>query len=213
MPLKPIDYSQTYFYKIVCRNTDIKDCYVGHTTDFTKRKHQHKRTCYDEKDQVHYNFYLYQFIRENGGWDNFDMILLDTLNCENNLRARAIEREFIEQIKPTLNKIKRPIRTEEEAIEYRKEHYNQNKEEIKQQVRQHRVDNPEIVKATAKRSREKHKDKVNQRSREYNEKYKDKINLQRSIKINCDCGAVVSKRHIARHHQSLKHQQYLQALI
>ena len=172
MPKVPIDYSETQFYKIVCRNTDIKDCYVGHTTDFTKRKHQHKRTCYDEKDQIHYNFYLYQFIRENGGWDNFDMILLDTIDCGNNLRARAIEREFIEAIKPTLNKIKRPLRTEEEALEYRKEHYENNKEEIKQQVRQHRIDNPEVVKATAKRSREKHKDKVNQRSRGYNEKIK-----------------------------------------
>ena len=172
MPKVPIDYSETHFYKIVCRNTGIKDCYVGHTTDFTKRKHQHKGTCYDEKDQIHYNFYLYQFIRENGGWDNFDMILLDTIDCGNNLRARAIEREFIEAIKPTLNKIKRPLRTEEEALEYRKEHYENNKEEIKQQVRQHRIDNPEVVKATAKRSREKHKDKVNQRSRGYNEKIK-----------------------------------------
>ena len=42
MPRVPIDYSQTHFYKIVCRNTDIKDCYVGHTTDFTKRKNRHK---------------------------------------------------------------------------------------------------------------------------------------------------------------------------
>lgn len=38
MPKLPINYSNTHFYKIVCKNADIKDCYVGHTTDFKRRK-------------------------------------------------------------------------------------------------------------------------------------------------------------------------------
>ena len=33
MPSKPMDYSKTRFYKIVCKDLNIKDCYVGHTTD------------------------------------------------------------------------------------------------------------------------------------------------------------------------------------
>ena len=36
MPRKPIDYSKTHFYKIVCNDTEIKPVYVGHTTDFTR---------------------------------------------------------------------------------------------------------------------------------------------------------------------------------
>jgi hypothetical protein len=35
MPKKPIDYSKTHFYKIVCNDTNIKPCYVGHTTEET----------------------------------------------------------------------------------------------------------------------------------------------------------------------------------
>ena len=212
MPVKPIDYSQTHFYKIVCRNTDIKDCYVGHTTDFTKRKHQHKRTCYDEKDQVHYNFYLYQFIRENGGWDNFDMILLDTLNCENNLRARAVEREFIEEIKPTLNQIKRPMRTEEEAIEYRKEYYGNNCEDIKQKNKQYRIDNEELVKQRKKIYNENHKEERSIKNKEWRDKNADTIRQQRSVKMTCDCGVVFCQKSIRRHERSNRHQSYLKSL-
>ena len=49
MPRKPIDYSKTHFYKIVCKDTSITDCYVGHTTDFTKRQWQHKNSCKNQK--------------------------------------------------------------------------------------------------------------------------------------------------------------------
>ena len=52
MPSKPIDYGNTHFYKIVCKDVSIKECYVGHTTDFTKRKSQHKHLCYGENDKT-----------------------------------------------------------------------------------------------------------------------------------------------------------------
>ena len=42
MPRLPIDYSKTIIYRIVCKNPEIKDCYVGQTTDFTSRKSCHK---------------------------------------------------------------------------------------------------------------------------------------------------------------------------
>ena len=42
MPRQPINYDNTCFYKIVCKNLDIHDIYVGHTTDFTTRKLHHK---------------------------------------------------------------------------------------------------------------------------------------------------------------------------
>ena len=60
-----IDYSNTCFYKICCKDLDITDIYVGHTTDFIRRKHKHKYTCKNEND-LHYNHYVYKFIREHG---------------------------------------------------------------------------------------------------------------------------------------------------
>ena len=150
MPSKPIDYSNTYFYKIVCKDTNIPDCYVGHTTDFTKRKSQHKSKCYDENDR-HFNIYPYQFIRENGGWENWDMINIKTRNCKDSLEAKGIERDFTEKLKATLN-IRRPIRTNEEKAEskkiwrdhnpeYNKQYYQDHKEEHNAYGKQYREDN------------------------------------------------------------------------
>jgi hypothetical protein len=42
MPKKLIDYSKTIIYKIVCNDLNIKDVYVGHTTNFIKSKALHK---------------------------------------------------------------------------------------------------------------------------------------------------------------------------
>ena len=43
MPKENIDYSKTIIYKIVCKDIDIEDCYVGSTTDFVRRKSEHKK--------------------------------------------------------------------------------------------------------------------------------------------------------------------------
>ena len=112
MPSKPIDYSKTHFYKIVCKDTSITDCYVGHTTDFTKRKNHHKANCYNQNSK-NFSNYVYHFFRENGGWNNFDMVVINIQKCESSLEARKIEREHIEELQATLNRYV-PYKTEEE---------------------------------------------------------------------------------------------------
>ena len=49
MPKTDIDYSNTIIYKITCTNPEIKDVYVGHTTNFVQRKHCHKQGCNNTK--------------------------------------------------------------------------------------------------------------------------------------------------------------------
>jgi len=44
---KNVDYSKVVIYKIVYKDLDIKECYVGHTTNFTKRKCTHHKLCTD----------------------------------------------------------------------------------------------------------------------------------------------------------------------
>ena len=53
MPKKEIDYQNTIIYKIVCNDLNVKDVYVGHTTDFTKRKSHHKSSCNNHNSKVH----------------------------------------------------------------------------------------------------------------------------------------------------------------
>ena len=48
MPKVDIDYSNTIIYKIHCKDSNVNEIYVGHTTNFTKRKNQHKTLINDE---------------------------------------------------------------------------------------------------------------------------------------------------------------------
>ena len=73
MPQKEVNYDRTHFYENVCKDLSITDCYVGHTTNLKSKKSHHKSNCYNTNAE-HYNLYVYEFIRENGGWESRDMI-------------------------------------------------------------------------------------------------------------------------------------------
>ena len=60
------NYANTVIYKICCKNTDITDIYVGHTTDLIKRRYSHKTRCCNPNDDKYY-YHVYEFIRNNGG--------------------------------------------------------------------------------------------------------------------------------------------------
>jgi hypothetical protein len=120
MPRTPIDCTNTHLYKLVCKDTTITDCYVGHTTDFKTRKCGHKQKC-NNVNAKEYNFEVYTFIRNHGGWDNFDMVLIETKTCNNSLDAFRVERNHIEGLSATLN-MRIPARTSKEYYEDHKEH-------------------------------------------------------------------------------------------
>ena len=112
MPRKEIDYSRCLIYKLCCDDPSIRDEYYGHTTDKTKRKGKHKHSCCNENSKDG-NYYVYQFIRENGGWDNWSMIVVEEYPCENRNQAELRERYWIETQRATLNK-RIPTRTRQE---------------------------------------------------------------------------------------------------
>lgn len=97
-----IDYSKTMMYKIVCNDLNIKDFYIGHTTSFKSKKCNHKRSCNNENAND-YNYKVYKFIRENGGWKNWDMVKIEDYPCNSSLDAFKRQRELIEELKSTLN--------------------------------------------------------------------------------------------------------------
>ena len=104
MPKVEIDYSNTIIYKITCKDTNVKDIYVGHTTNFIQRKHAHKQCCLNEKSS-NYNYKLYQVIRTNGGWENWNMEIVNFFNCKDHYEARKKEQEYFELLHATLNSI------------------------------------------------------------------------------------------------------------
>lgn len=102
MPLTPIDYSKCKIYRIVCKDLSVPCTYVGHTTDLVRRRANHKKDCTRESSKkYHYN--VYKQIRENGGWDNFSMVLVEDYPCNGHEEASARERYWIEQFLADLN--------------------------------------------------------------------------------------------------------------
>jgi len=104
MPKVDIDYSNTIFYKIYCKNPSVDDIYIGHTTNFVQRKHTHKQSCLNNKSKNH-NCKLYKVIRENDGWKNWNMEIIAFHACEDHYSARKLEQNYFEEYKATLNSI------------------------------------------------------------------------------------------------------------
>jgi hypothetical protein len=104
MPKTEIDYSNTIIYKITCKDTAIKDVYVGHTTNFVQRKYSHKQSCINAKSTNH-KCKLYTIIRENGGWKNWIMEIVTFFNCNDHYEARTKEQEYFLLLNATLNSI------------------------------------------------------------------------------------------------------------
>ncbi len=99
-----IDYSNTIIYKIYCKDENIQDVYVGHTTNFVKRKKSHMSSCM-KSNYPNYNCKLYQVIRNNGGWDNWQMNIIAFYNCKDLYEARQKEQYHYLELKATLNSI------------------------------------------------------------------------------------------------------------
>lgn len=129
-----VNYSKSMIYKLCCKDPNITSIYIGSTTNFYRRKSEHKSKCNNENDKD-YNNYKYQFIRDNGGFENFDMILVENVNVDNKRDLEKIERKYIDELKPSLNSYK-SYRTIEEKIKQQKEcekiYREKNKEKINQ---------------------------------------------------------------------------------
>ena len=81
-------------YKLVCNDIDVKECYVGSTINLTRRKCHHKHRC-NNTDNNSYNLYVYQFIRDNGGFDNWSMIQIESFNFNTRSELHSRERYWI----------------------------------------------------------------------------------------------------------------------
>ena len=89
--MSPIDYSKTKIYKIKCVDESVQEVFYGHTTKLSNMKYYLKRDIENGKDT-----YICNTIRENGGIDNWDVIVIESyIECQNkeqaNYRVATIE--------------------------------------------------------------------------------------------------------------------------
>jgi hypothetical protein len=183
------EYENTSFYQIVCKDESITECYVGHTINFQQRIRQHSSICSNVDSDKHH-LKVYDFIRSNGGWNNWNMIEIETCNCENVYEARAIERCWIESLGGELNCII-PNRDKpeyyqehiEHITEYKHNWYEKNKERIAIKSKQYYIDNKERRSEIMKKYYESNKEHLKQQSKEHYELNKEHC-LEQQKKYN-----------------------------
>jgi hypothetical protein len=214
-------YDQSTIYKLCCNDLSITDIYIGSTTNFNRRKSQHKSLCNNEKTALH-NLYVYQFIRDHGGFQNWSMVEMELFNARDKKNLHRRERHWIETQKASLNSRKSYI-TEEEIKEYKAEYRANNADEIKEyqaeyrannadEIKEYRANNVDKIKETQSEYRAKNVDKIKERNAEYRVKNADKIKEKHAEKVTCSCGSIISKGGISRHINSKKHQTFLEQL-
>jgi len=169
----------------VSNNVEIKECYVGSTRNFRTRKSNHKSKCNNDKTKE-YHFNVYQFIRANGGWDCFSMVMVEEFKHDTKLQLRSRERHHIETLKATLNK-QIPSRSPAE-------YYSDNIEVIKVRKAEYHQNNREVLNAKMKI---------------YHQNNREELARKQLTKHTCICGVQYTQSNKGRHLKSKKHTDFI----
>ena len=195
------DYAKTVIYKLI--NYDYPDLvYVGSTTNFTKRKQHHKEGCFNIDCKKH-NVKLYNTIRENGGWNAWNMIKICDYPCDNRREAEQEEDRYMQILKPNLN-----MRRAYQTPETKKEYFENRKDIKKEYDKARRTEKAEEIKSKKREAYLRDKDKYRERNKEAYLKNREK-NTQ---KITCICGITIQKCYTRSHEKTKQHQNYLNSL-
>ena len=129
------------FYLIQLKNENNLYKYIGSTKNLYKRIIMHRYTFYKETSK-HYNSKIYKTIRENGKWDDVEIIELEHHPMSKD-EAHKYEQKLIDEIKPNMNSCKAysGLSKEEYQNDYNKKYYNENSQKIKDQVKKYKNEN------------------------------------------------------------------------
>tara|TARA_Y100000589_G_scaffold315520_1_gene339164 strand:- start:765 stop:1496 length:732 start_codon:yes stop_codon:yes gene_type:complete len=177
---KKRDYSKTVIYQIECKNPNITKTYGGHTTNLIKRRQHHKTHCNNPNDDK-YNIYVYKFIRDNGGWENWQVVWQYDYPCGSIKEAEKEETKFIKENKCELNSIM-PYVSEEEKKEKRNVRQakkraeiieNETEEEKKERKRKEKEENSKYYAKKKEKETEEEKAERLEKARKYKAKKKE----------------------------------------
>ena len=175
------NYNNTVIYMIYKPNSDLKT-YVGHTTNFKVRLRLH-RSRYNRKGSMHCDTPLYNYMRENGQFDEWTFEIITEYPCNSKREAEKKEQYFIDLFKSELNSMSAYTSSEDSIIrkeKYRKVYYNNHKEELLSKMKIYR---------------DTHKEEINKKKRE---------------RIKCEiCGFFSARSDISSHKKSIKCQSFI----
>lgn len=193
-----INTKPAFIYQLVCKNSNIKDTYIGSTLDLKRRLYHHKYLCKNSNQK------LYKTINENGGFTNWRCVVLSIItkwNTKNDYKF--IEKTYIQNIKPSCNK-NIPTRT---ISQYQKD----NKDKLRIYNKNYVKNNKDKIDKINLKWREKNREKISEKTMIWYNKNKYKIKIRNNRKTNCICGCISNfhnikyghHRHSKKHHNNL----------
>lgn len=180
-----------FVYKIIHLDSNI--CYIGSTCDSISGRWRTHKNGYNRwignKDQLR-TVSIYPYFEQHG-IDRFKMILIKSYEVVDIDHLRAYEQLSINRTKcinrfAALQLVSRTCMSKHYAREYR----NRNKLMIASQNKKYLSSN---------------KQKHSEYLKKYSEANKEAIAARRSIKVECECGAILSKSNLPKHKRSQKH--------
>ena len=204
--METIDFSKSCVYGFMKEN---KFYYIGSSRNLTKRFNSHKSHCNNEKDRD-YNFSLYNYMRENGGFDAWKIVVIcEYPECKSEEELVLYERQYCDKYNPILNK-KRPQITEDERTAY-KEQYNEKNRyvlnekakvyyaENKDKYKQYREENAEAIQEKqsspeAKIKQKEYREDNKEKMKIYQQQKREENSTKNKEKHTCQCGGQYSHR-------------------
>jgi len=189
----PVDYQGGKIYTIRAPATD--KYYIGSTTQtLPKRLYKHRNNLKCYQNGKYPNITSFQILELEGAY----IELLELYPCNSKVELERREGELIREHRDNCVNNRIAGRT---VKEYRED----NKEIIKAKMCEYREANKEQIKVKAREHYRANKEAINAKMREYKEANKEAINAKRAEKIQCECGASVSRCNISKHRKTDKH--------
>lgn len=211
---RALNYKNAKIY--VIKNHKNELVYVGSTTQpLYKRFSWHKKDMTRLKNQQRP---LYKDMLEFGV-EHFYIELLEEYPCENIEQLHQREGYWIRELNTYNNGYNGQIQgrsrgdyyqeTKNRHLELCKRWVENNKEKVTKYYHDRYEKKKEELLAQRKQYYEKNKNLVLESSKKYRENHKEQIAEWASMKIKCECGAEISRGHMAGHRKTKKHQDAL----
>lgn len=153
---RAVDFSNCYIYHIKSKEGIVH--YVGSTSNMNSRKSSHKYICSHENNK-HYHLDIYQYIRDHGGFENFDITPVRKIENVSN-KTELLIAEQAEMNKFTgLKNMRGSYTTKEEQLE---------------KNREWRKENPEKIREFSKKYYEANKEQLIEKTRNWQKEHSEK---------------------------------------
>lgn len=171
--------------------------YIGSTVKtLSQRMTNHRSDC-----RMNRKMPLYEYIRDNDCMDRMKIELVDFIDRPiNKEQLEMIEGRYQRELKPTLNKvIAGAVAMAGGMVEYKKQFYQDHKDEIREQQTKYYQDHKNEI----KQYQQEHKKEIKQ----YYQDHKDEINKH----CTCDvCGGKYTNANKAQHERTVKHRKAME---